>query len=202
MERELDRLDNARSAFLRGEASAEQLHLLEQERAGLEMESARLRDAQRKKEQGVWGRVKGMIGQGVASGEMGLESERERERRLMKARGRAGEEGWIEGEVPAVPAPAPGSVVRERVQVAPSHIPGVGVDSKGRPVPANRTEYVTRNIDDEPNMVAKDFTAPTPRVGGPLDAMANNFAGAVAGSSNEGKGWFKWVGRSGSKSSD
>ncbi|OCT51032.1 hypothetical protein CLCR_08823 [Cladophialophora carrionii] len=205
IERELDRLDEARKAFLRGDATAEQLHLLEQERAGQEIEAARMKEAEKKKSEGVWGRVKGLVGGQLAKGEMGEETVQEREKRLTRKQ-RGGEAGWIEGEVQPVasatsPAATPGSVVRTAVQVAPSEIPGVGIDSKGRPVPAGRVEYLASKVAKEPTTGERTVTV---RAGGPLDVMASNVAGAVAGSSStEGKSWLSWIrGSASTKSSD
>ncbi|KIW66324.1 hypothetical protein PV04_05660 [Phialophora macrospora] len=204
IERELDRLDEARKAFLRGDATAEQLHLLEQERAGQEMEAARMKEAEKKKSESVWGRVKGLVGGQLAKGEMGEESAQEREKRLTRKQ-RGVEEGWIDGEVRPVASASsahmPGSIVRTAVQVAPSEIPGVGIDSKGRPVPAGRIEYLARKVEEEPTTGGRSATV---RAGGPLDVMASNVAGAVAGSSStEGKSWLSWIrGSSSSKSSE
>jgi hypothetical protein len=205
IERELDRLDEARKAFLRGDATAEQLHLLEQERAGQEMEAARMKEAEKKKSEGVWGRVKGLVGGQLAKGEMGEETAQEREKRLTRKQ-RGVEERWIDGEVQhgasaSLSAHSPGSTVRTAVQVAPSEIPGVGIDSKGRPVPAGRVEYLARKVEEEPSTGGRSATL---RVGGPLDVMASNVAGAVAGSSStEGKSWLSWIkGSSSSKSSE
>ena len=186
VERELDRLDGARKAFLSGTANAEQLHLLEQERAGTEMQTAKMREAERKKAEGVWGRLKGMVGGTMAQGEMGEETPQERERRLTHKQ-RGGEEGWIEGEVqPVAPAPVPGSVVKEVVRVTPTDIPGVGIDSKGRPVPAGRVEYVSRIVEENPKTGEKRAVV---RVGGPLDIMASN----AVDSASTGQGWRSWI---------
>ena len=191
VERELDRLDEARKAFLRGDANAEQLHLLEQERAGNEMEAARMKDVERRKADGIWGRMKGLVGGQLAKGAMGEETAQEKEKRISRKQ-RGGEEGWIEGKVsPSASGAGPGSRVREVVQVTPTDIPGVGLDSKGRPVPAGRVEYISRTVGEEPHtgeQVAKV------RVGGPLDVMASNAVSGFAGSSNsQNQGWLSWV---------
>ena len=69
----MQRLTDAQAAFLRGEASPEQLHLLEQEQAGEEMTKKALEEKRRKKEAGMWGRLKGAVG--ITSGDMGREKE-------------------------------------------------------------------------------------------------------------------------------
>jgi hypothetical protein len=201
IEKQLDKLDEARAAFLRGEATPEQLHILEQERAGEEIEAARMREAARKKQEGIWSKVKGMVGSTMAKGDTGAETQQERETRLARKARRERDETWIEGEVVPVSSPAPGTAVKEAVQVAPSGIPGVGVDAKGRPVPAGRVEYVSRKVESDPSTGAKTTTV---RAGGPLDMMASNAAAAVTGSpaSQNQEGWLSWVtGGSGKKSS-
>lgn len=186
IERELDRLDGARRAFLRGDASAEQLHLLEQERAGEEMTVARQRDAERKKSESYWSRAKGLVGLQAASGEMGQETQVERQEREARTarRQRPAGDGWIEGEVQAV-------------AVAPSGIKGVGLDSRGRPVPESKVEYVSRKVQDERRSGEKEVVARTGITGGPLDLLADNVADAVT-SSTQSRGWFSWF--KGSKS--
>ncbi|EXJ90530.1 hypothetical protein A1O1_03633 [Capronia coronata CBS 617.96] len=183
IERELDRLDAARQAFLRGEANAEQLHLLEQERAGHEMESARNIAAEKKKNESYWSKIKGMLGGQMAKGEMGQETEAERlEREARQARRQQQQiagEGFVEGEV-------------RPVAVAESGIKGVGVDSKGRPVPANKVEYLATKIEEERRAGEKEVTAHTRSKGGPLDALASNVADAVK-PSTESQGWLSWI---------
>ncbi|OQU95438.1 hypothetical protein CLAIMM_01643 [Cladophialophora immunda] len=198
VERELNRLDDARRAFLKGEATAEQLHLLEQERAGQEMEAARMKEAERKKEDGYWSKLKGLVGGQMAKGTMGEESAEEKSRR--ETRAAWNQRGLKPGDDELQPA-STGLPVVEAVQVAPSGVQGVGIDSKGRPVPANRVEYITRKAEDEPLRAEKDFGARPAAVGGPLDVMASNVAGAVAGPSTEGgRSWLSWIRGNNSKS--
>lgn len=78
IEREMNRLGEAQQAFLRGEASAEQLHLLEQERAGEEMALQHKRQVEQKKSESYWSRFKGLVGTTAAKGEMGQETEQQR----------------------------------------------------------------------------------------------------------------------------
>ncbi|KIY00594.1 uncharacterized protein Z520_03257 [Fonsecaea multimorphosa CBS 102226] len=203
VERELNRLDEARRAFLKGEANAEQLHLLEQERAGQEIEAARMKEVERKKEEGYWGKLKGFVGGQMAKGTMGEETAEEKSRREARAawkqRGlKPGDDGWIDGEIQPVLTAVP---AMEAVRVAPSGVKGVGIDSKGRPVPANKVEYITRKAEDEHTRVEKDLAARPAAVGGPLDVMASNVAGAVAGPSTEGgRSWLSWIRGSDTKS--
>jgi hypothetical protein len=182
IERELDRLDEARQAFLRGNANAEQLHLLEQERAGDEMAAAHKRQVEQKKTQSYWSSLKGMVGVQAAKGEMGVETDAERQQREARRTRQQtpSGEGWIEGEVrPTATA------------VASSGIKGVGVDSKGRPVPENKVEYVAGKLEDERRTGEKAVTARTGITGGPLDALADNVV-------SDGRGWLSWL--KGSKS--
>jgi hypothetical protein len=74
---------------LRGEATPDQLHLLEQERAGEEMAKKAATEKRRKKEAGMWGRLKEVVG--ISSGDMGREKEQSTQggERLL-------EEGWVD----------------------------------------------------------------------------------------------------------
>ncbi|RMZ84943.1 hypothetical protein DV738_g450, partial [Chaetothyriales sp. CBS 135597] len=130
VERELDRLAEAQKAFLRGEANAEQLHLLQQERES-EEKAARFKVEQeeKKKNEGVWSRVKGFVSTGAAAGDKGEETEAEKAAALIRKarRQRAAGDDPVEGEV--VP-----------VAVRASEIQGVGFDAKGRPVPLTATQ--------------------------------------------------------------
>jgi hypothetical protein len=183
----MDRLHAAQQAFLRGDATAEQLHLLEQERAGEEMAAAYKREKDRKKAEGIWSRMKGVFSAKVSSGEMGRETAAERElRETRKARSTHNvlDDSFVEGEI-------------QPVGVAASGIKGVGVDAKGRPVPANKVEYVARKVDDQRRTGEREVVERTPLRGGPLDALAGNVAAAVT-PAGEGGGWFSWL--KGSKS--
>lgn len=184
IEKEMDRLRDAQQAFLRGEANAEQLHLLEQERAGEEIATKMKSDKEQKKSEGVWSRMKGMVGRGAASGEMGSETPAEAEARALRRGGRQEllEGGWIEGEV-------------KPVAVAQSEIQGVGYDEKGRPVPLNKVQRVVRKVEEERHIVADTFESKTRNKGGPLDIWASNAASTVSPNSNN--SWLSWIRGSG-----
>ena len=92
IEREMQRLTDARTAFLRGEATPEQLHLLEQERAGEEMAKKAAQEKRLRKENGMWGRLKGMVG--ISSGDMG--QEKEPDGQSIQGGERLLEEGWVD----------------------------------------------------------------------------------------------------------
>lgn len=180
IEREMDRLAEAQRAFLRGDADAEQLHLLEQERAGEEMATKFKADKEKKKSETMWSKMKGFVGKGAAAGEMGRETEAEiaaaqiRQQRREKMR----DESYIEGEI-------------RPVAVQQSGVQGVGFDAKGRPVPANKMERVVRKVEDERRTGEDEVIARTGITKGPFDVMADNISAAVVPPRSSG-GWFRW----------
>ena len=176
IEREMGRLDAAQQAFLRGEADAEQLHLLEQERAGEEMVDQRKREKEKKKTEGIWSKVKAFAGTGAAVGDMGAETAEEAKVREMMSRGRERvlQGSFVDGEV-------------RQAAVEKTNIEGVGLDSKGRPVPLTKMERVVRKAEPEKNIEVIDRR---PRRAGPLDVMAANISEAVAPSNS---GWLSWL---------
>ncbi len=180
IERELDRLAEAQRAFLRGDANAEQLHLLEQERAGDEMEVQRDREKEKKKTQGIWARVKGRVGALGAAGDMGGETAEEAKVREMRSRGRENvlQQSFVEGEV-------------RPVAVEQTGIQGVGLDAKGRPVPLTKTERVVRKPVEQVPVVG-DGAARVTRVAGPLDVLAGNAADLVVPAKSN-NGWLSWL---------
>lgn len=182
---EMDRLRNAQQAFLRGEADAEQLHLLEQERAGEEMAAKWNDDRQKQKSRGIWQSAKGLLG---GSGQdMGTETAEETERREHRKTGsRILEEAWVDSSAKTAPAP-----VVQSAAVAQSGVAGVAYDAKGRPIPANKVEKIVRTAESERRTGEK--TAERIGIkGGPLDELAGNAASAAT--SKEGGGWFGWLG--------
>lgn len=68
VDRELQRLFDAQQAFLRGDATPEQLHLLQQERAGDEMVEKEKREKERKRRESWWGRGIAALGLGPKGG--------------------------------------------------------------------------------------------------------------------------------------
>lgn len=180
IERELDRLAEAQKAFLRGEADAEQLHLLEQERAGDEMEVQRDKEKARKKEEGIWARVKGKLGGVGAVGDMGGETAEEAKVREMRSRGRETvlQQSIVESEV-------------RPVAVEQTGIQGVGLDAKGRPVPLTKTERVVRTPAEHESVVGDGATRIS-KVAGPLDVLAGDVADAVVPAKSKG-GWLSWI---------
>jgi len=68
IDRELQRLFDAQQAYVRGDATQEQLHLLQQERAGDEIVEKAKRDKERRKRESWWGRGKAAIGLGPKEG--------------------------------------------------------------------------------------------------------------------------------------
>lgn len=181
---EMDRLRQAQQAFLRGEADAEQLHLLEQERAGEEMATKWKADREAQKTRGLWARAKGVFvgGESAAGSEraMGTETAEEAQRRKERATGgRILEEAWIQQEL-------------RPVAVKASDIEGVGYDSKGRPVPMNKMERLPSNVKIE-RRTGEQVLEKAGISGGPLDQLAGNAAEAARPKSSG--GWYSsWFG--------
>ncbi len=90
IDRELQRLQDARQAFLHGDPTPEQLHLLEQERAGDEMVERAKAAKERKKRESWWGRggamVAGLIRGSDDEGAAGAAQEQEDEGRYGRVR--------------------------------------------------------------------------------------------------------------------
>jgi hypothetical protein len=191
IEREMQRLHDAQSAFLRGDATPEQLHLLEQERAGEEMTEMAVAEKARKKEQGILGRARAFIGMGAAGGEMGREDEVvEVSLRPGRQSGERILEEWIEGEV----RPQAQFSRNDSERAVASGIQGVGMDSKGRPVPMERAvkEYEARQVAKRPRRAGEEeVVARTGITGGPLDVLASNVTNAVTG--NGSGDWLSWL---------
>jgi hypothetical protein len=186
---EMDRLRDAQQAFLRGEANAEQLHLLEQERAGEAMAAKWKSDREHQKTLGLWARVKSVFSTTASKGDMGTETPEEAERREHRISGsRILEEAWTQPET------KPDKPEIRRVAVTSSSVAGVGYDAKGRPVPVNKVEKIVKHV--EPERRSGERLAEAAGVQpGPLDQLANNVATAASPSSN---GWFGgWFGKKG-----
>ena len=179
IESEMDRLRDAQQAFLRGDANAEQLHLLEQERAGEEMAAKWKADREKQKTRGLWAKAKDIFGAGSSNRDMGSETPEEAERREKRNSGsRILEEAWVKEEV----RPA---------GVAESGVAGVAYDSRGRPVPANKLERVVEKVDRE-RRSGGDALEQEGRRGGQLDELASNVASVA--STNSAGGWLSWFG--------
>ena len=177
IEREMDRLGEAQKAFLRGDANAEQLHLLEQERAGEEMAVKFKADRDKQKTRGLWNKMKGLVGAGASAGEKGSETEGEATaRQLRKDRTLADDFAGTE---------------LRPVAVSRSDIQGVGYDAQGRPVPLSKMEKVVKQVEKERRTGEDEVTARTGITKGPLDVMADNISSAVVPQKSSG-GWFSW----------
>ncbi|KPI43347.1 uncharacterized protein AB675_6780 [Cyphellophora attinorum] len=192
---EMDRLRDAQQAFLRGDASAEQLHLLEQERAGEEMAAKWKADKDAQKTRGLWAKAKGMLGVGQEfdGDQMGTETLEEAERRQFRASGgRVLEEAWIQQQQQQMKENEP---QLRRVAVREHDtIEGVGFDAKGRPVPLNKMERLPSNIKVERRTGDRPVEPIHEIRGGMLDQMADNAASAAA--SKTGGGWYSsWFSR-------
>jgi len=194
IEREMDRLEGARAAFLKGEADAEQLHLLEQERAGEELTKRFQEEKKRKKDEGWFGSVRKMFaGSGDRGVDEGEKTLTERARELQRS------EGAFEREAAPESASGPGPERRtftrggKEVELRPaaverSAVQGVGLDEKGRPVPMGKMQAVPvsgANAAETP-VVAQMQT----RRGGELDMLAENIS---SGAQHTGASWWNSV---------
>jgi hypothetical protein len=204
IEREMGRLDDARRAFLAGTATPEQLHLLEQERAGEEIVGKHVAEKKRRKEEGILGRARAFLGGQAAVGDKGREEDGVSSERVRQGGERILEEEWTTTTTSEVrPPQAQAQFSRsESERAVASGVQGVGLDSKGRPVPMDRAvkEYERRQAaaaaaaqgsSDRP-VAQKEVIAPTTTIrGGPLDVMAGNIAGTVT--SNGSGDWLSWL---------
>ncbi|KAK5939683.1 hypothetical protein PMZ80_008063 [Knufia obscura] len=206
IEREMDRLEGARAAFLKGTADAEQLHLLEQERAGEELKSKWEEEKRRKKEEGWMGWMRRAV---RGKGSMGLGGDRTEGDRTLSERARElkRSEGAFERGVQAVAgaadvAPAADASVNpaegrrftqggREVELRPaavegSAVRGVGLDEKGRPVPMGKMQAVpVTSGRDQPPVTGVVAVAGQGRRGGQLDMLAENITlGAQSTSSS------------------
>lgn len=174
IEREMDRLESARAAFLKGTADAEQLHLLEQERAGEEIRNKYEEDKKRRKQEGWFSNVKKMFRSGAQAGDMGANPSeptlRERAERLREAE-------FAEPQQMRTIQTNSGEVTMRPAAVAETSVPGVGLDEKGRPVPLGKVERVTTER-ESPILAAVQAGTRRP---GELDVLAQN---ATSASSN------------------
>ena len=189
----MQRLHDAQTAFLKGEASPEQLHLLEQERAGEEMVTRAVSEKVRRKEEGMFGRMKALISGQTGTGEMGreeVEVVEDGSRQGRQGGERILEEQWVEGDV----RPKVQFSRNESERAVASGVQGVGLDSKGRPVPMERAvkEYEARQAAKGSRTSGeKEVIARTGITGGPLDVLADNVTSAVTGNSNG--DWLSWL---------
>ena len=193
IEREMQRLHDAQTAFLAGNADPEQLHLLEQERAGDEMVMRAMTEKTRRKEEGILGRVKAFVGRQTSTGEMGQEEVKVVEESVKPVRHggeRILEEEWIEGDV----RPNAQFSRNESERAVASGVQGVGLDGRGRPVPMERAvkEYEARQTAKVSRRSGEnEVMARTGITGGPLDILANNVTSAVTGNANG--DWLSWL---------
>ena len=179
IEREMDRLESARAAFLKGTADAEQLHLLEQERAGEELKKKWDREKDDKK----WFRP---LRQLFGKGDLGRDAEQltmeERGRKLREGE-RTFEEAQQRQSVPQRFMKGGEEVEVRSAVVGGSAVQGVGLDAKGRPVPVGKMEQVRVQKDSSVLEQMQEQTATrTPgalaRSPGPLDMAAANITGS------------------------
>ncbi len=165
IDRELQRLHDARQAFLRGDATPEQLHLLQQERAGDELVEKVKRDKLLKKRESWWGRGKAAIGLGPKEGLEGKE-----EARYGRVSSKADEVEVLPGER---------LLEEER---------WVGDKNEGKSV----TEAVRNMVDDRTRTREKEVEQIPGTHSGPLDVLAGNISGAVKAKTAGRTSWLDW----------
>lgn len=166
IERELQRLQDAQQAFLRGDPTPEQLHLLQQERAGDEMVEKAKREKERKKRESLWGKGKSLIGLGPEE-ELSPEDEAKYGRVQSK------------GEVQVLPAER--LLEEERWE---------GDKSDGKSV----TEAVKDMVEERRRTGEREIDRMPGKYGGPLDVLAGNVTDVIKTKTGAGKtGWFDWA---------
>jgi hypothetical protein len=165
IDRELQKLYDAQQAFVRGDPTPEQVHLLQQERAGDEMVEKVKQEKERKKRESWWGRGKAAIGLGPKA-----EGERDDEARY----------GKVESEeVGAEVLPGKRLLEEER---------WVGDEKVGKSV----TRAVKDMIDDRRRIGEKELERIHGIQGGPLDMLAGNVTGAVKAQTSGSTSWLGW----------
>lgn len=180
IDRELQRLHDARQAFLRGDPTPEQLHLLEQERAGDEMVERAKSAKERKKRESWWGKGKAMVagltGGGGDKGADGAAKQQEDEGRYGRVRNPS---QAPDGEVEVLP----GERLLEEER-------WVGSQRDGRTV----TEAVRDMVDGRRRGGEKEIENSTGLHGGSLDVLAVNVTSALSlrDKTAPSTGWFSW----------
>lgn len=184
----MDKLEGARAAFLKGEADAEQLHLLEQERAGEVLVQRHEEEKRRRK----WStKIKGFFG--ADEGDKGEgETLRERGQRIRKEMDGSGSATSSTGDASAATVASQANTFKmgdaelqfRPAAVSESTVAGVGFDEKGRPVPMGKMQQTTQSQRQTQNS-SPILEAVQTRRGGPLDQFAGNISSDVssAGSS-------------------
>ena len=171
----MDKLEGARAAFLKGTANAEQLHLLEQERAGEEIGRRNEENKRRTKEEGWLGGVKKLFrGSGARGADAQERTLVERAEELKNS-----ERAFVEREAEGRRFMQGGREVELRpAAVENSAVAGVGLDERGRPVPLGKMEAVpvgtSTKKSDSP--IIAEVQA---RRGGQLDALAENITSSA-----------------------
>lgn len=164
----MQRLSDAQQAFLKGEATPEQLHLLEQERAGEKIAQKAQETKRRKKEESLWGKVKGLM-PGFSRGDMGKEKETVMAEEASSDTGAGGvrllEEGWVDPS-----------------EMASRRVGGGGV---------------MQAVNESRREGEKELVTRTGSTGGSLDVLADNFVGALTSRSDSGwMSWVRGGGKS------
>lgn len=177
----MDKLEGARAAFLKGQADAEQLHLLEQERAGEVLVQRHEEEKRRRK----WStKIKGFFG--ADAGDKGEgETLRERGQRIRKEMDEPSD--VTSGDVSAATVASQANTFKmgdaelqfRPAAVSESAIAGVGLDEKGRPVPMGKMQQ-TQQPQRQTQGSSAILEAVQTRRGGPLDQLAGNISSDVS----------------------
>lgn len=181
IDREMGKLDDARAAFLEGRASAEQLHLLEQERAG---EALKEKWDEDKKQKRWFGTFRDKFSKAFGSGDKGPEGPNtevaEGKRLLDEAMPQQvqSQSQQQQQQTPRRFKMGDAEVELRPAAVQESAVAGVGLDEQGRPVPIGKMRQVRVPPSTSVARQAEDAailgTTQTSRRGGPLDQWAEN----------------------------
>jgi len=187
IDREMGKLDDARAAFLEGRASAEQLHLLEQERAG---EALKGKWDEEQKQKRWFGTFRDKFSRAFGSGDKGSEgpnSETTEGKRLldesMPQQAQSQNQQQQQQQAPRRFKRGDTEVELRPAAVQESAVAGVGLDEQGRPVPIGKMQQVRLPPSTSVARQAKDAAilgeTQTSRRGGPLDQWAENATRSV-----------------------
>lgn len=201
----MGRLDDARAAFLAGRADAEQLHLLEQERAGEELHKRYEEEKRQKRWFGNFrDKFAAAFGGSTEKGEgaEGLESTGGRtfadnmpqmQAQVVDVQSRIPQQQIQQAQTQQMQTPKRFKMGDAEIELRPaavqgSAVPGVGLDEKGRPVPLSKMDQVrvqptakkAKQLEDSTILA----TLGSSRRGGPLDQWAQNATDSATGASS------------------
>jgi hypothetical protein len=170
IDRELERLHEARQAFVRGDATPAQLHLLQQERAGDAIVEKKEKEKERNRRESWWGRGKAML----FGGKDDEEEQTERYGRKEKTPSNIIWQGPVDVK--------PGERLLEEERWVTND------EKQGKSV----TEAVKGMVEGRRRDGEKEIEHTTGLAAGPLDVLAGNVAGAVKENTREATSWLNW----------